>query len=248
MEIYANVNISPLTIFKTFSGVPISPITSKALWHTCGDHIQLWAVDVCKLPSQTKVAIMRTNIRPETLANIVRFSCLPGVSQGAIWNHLPCVWEQQSYPGTTWAFDKDDHIEWRLCLFSVSRSERVFSQRPGSGADDQEKQTSCLCPHGPGAFSSSWISLKTSTPMRLTDSWSSLPPWPPHVDRQALKLEPSALVSCDILGCNNPLTFQQHKERLGHAYYSCSSWLWNHQQIAHGTWGPSQYKDAVLPV
>ena len=42
----------------------ISPITPKAVWHNCVDHIQLWAVAVCKLPSQTKAATMPTNTRP----------------------------------------------------------------------------------------------------------------------------------------------------------------------------------------
>ena len=63
------------------------------------------------------------------------------------------------------------------------------------------------------------------------------------------KLEQSALVSCDIrwislynsghrvrefhmfLGCNNPLCFQQHDEKLGHAHCSCRDWIWTHQQI-----------------
>ena len=37
------------------SGVLISPIAPNAVWHICVDHIQLWAVTVCKWPSQTKV-------------------------------------------------------------------------------------------------------------------------------------------------------------------------------------------------
>ena len=32
-------------------------------------------------------------------------------------------------------------------------------------------------------------------------------------------------------GSNNPLAFQQHDEKLGHARYSCTGWLWNHQHI-----------------
>ena len=80
IEIYIISNISPLIIFKdrprpltnfcdrpslsscpgqsSFSGVLISPIAPKALWHICVDHILLWIVAVWKLPSQTKVANM----------------------------------------------------------------------------------------------------------------------------------------------------------------------------------------------
>ena len=53
-----------------------------------------------------------------------------------------------------------------------------------------------LCPHSPRMLSSSWISFETSRPLSQTDSWSSLPQL--HVGRQAPKLEPSALGSCDI--------------------------------------------------
>ena len=35
--------------------------------------------------------------------------------------------------------------------------------------------------------------------------------------------------------CNNPLAFQQHDRKLGHARYSCIGWLWTHQQITHET-------------
>ena len=38
-----------------------------------------------------------------------------------------------------------------------------------------------------------------------------------------------------FLGYNNPPSFQQHAEKLGHVYYSCRGWLWNNQQIAHET-------------
>ena len=60
----------------------------KAVWRFCVDHIQLWAVAVYKLPSQTKVAIMNTNIRPVLrFAGLVfshrEMSRITWVSQGA---------------------------------------------------------------------------------------------------------------------------------------------------------------------
>ena len=45
-------------------------------------------------------------------------------------------------------------------------------------------------------FGSSWVSLKTSSQMPQTDSWSSPPT--PRVGTEAPELEPPALVSCDI--------------------------------------------------
>ena len=47
----------------SFSRVLISPIALKAVWWICIEHIQLWAVSVCKLPFETNVAIMSTNIQ-----------------------------------------------------------------------------------------------------------------------------------------------------------------------------------------
>ena len=34
-------------------------------------------------------------------------------------------------------------------------------------------------------------------------------------------------------GCNSPIAFQQHDEKLQHAHYGCKCWLCTHQQIAH---------------
>ena len=55
-----------------FLGVPISPIAPKTVCRICVDHTQLWAIAVCKLPSQTKVAITPTNIWPVIIEIIVR--------------------------------------------------------------------------------------------------------------------------------------------------------------------------------
>ena len=54
----------------------INPMASKARWRICVAHFHMWAVAVCKLPSQTSVAIMQTNIRPEIIANTFQFSGL----------------------------------------------------------------------------------------------------------------------------------------------------------------------------
>ena len=128
---YVNVNIRPMTIFKrplvtSFSGVLIFPIVPRAVWCICVDHIQLRAVAVCKLPSQTKVAIMPNSIRSVIFKNYLAVVRSWGFSEGdvenqcsvisVIWCHLkramPCSWEQQSYPGATCV-----SIERRSCPF-----------------------------------------------------------------------------------------------------------------------------------
>ena len=60
----------------SFAGMLMSPIASKTVWHICVYHIQLWYIAVCKLPSQTKVAIMPTHIWLVIIENSVRFSGL----------------------------------------------------------------------------------------------------------------------------------------------------------------------------
>ena len=61
-------------VLLSFSGVLISQIAPKAVWRICVDHIQLWAIAVCKLPLQTKVAIMPTDFRLVIIETIGRFS------------------------------------------------------------------------------------------------------------------------------------------------------------------------------
>ena len=75
----------------SFSGLMISQNTTKVVWCICVDHSQLWAITVCKLPSETKVAIMPNNIRPVIIENIILFSGL-GLSQREIISFRPqCV-------------------------------------------------------------------------------------------------------------------------------------------------------------
>ena len=88
------------------SGVLISPIISNEVWPICADHIQLWAVTVFKLLSQTKVVMMPTNIRPVIIENIVQFTSLwlskreimkiTGVSQCAACRVIRCVRENSN--------------------------------------------------------------------------------------------------------------------------------------------------------
>ena len=204
MEIYPNDNIMLLTVCKRppatlwqilwstksllsnpgglFSGVLISAISPKAVWCIYIDYTQSWVIAVCKLPSQTKGAIMMTNIWPVIIENIARFWVLLreldvdnywSVTKCFLKPHTMCSKEQQSWI--------QSHLK-KTLAFSVSWGERVFPQR--------------ICPHGPRTFCSSWVSLNPSRPMPQTDCWSSLPPL--HVCRQGPKLAPSALVPCDF--------------------------------------------------
>ena len=63
----------PVPVSHSFPGVLISPIGPKAMWFIGVDHIQLLAVAERKFPSQTKVEIIPTNIRPVINENIVWF-------------------------------------------------------------------------------------------------------------------------------------------------------------------------------
>ena len=60
----------------SFSRELFSPIAQKGVLCICVAHIQLWAVAVCKLPSEPKVAIMPTTILPIMIENIVCFQVL----------------------------------------------------------------------------------------------------------------------------------------------------------------------------
>ena len=116
----------------SFSDVLISPIASKSVWRICVDVIQLWAIVVCKVQYQTKVAIMAINIRLVVNEIIVRLSRL-GLSRGWV--------DVENYPSTTKCYlkvlrrireSRKSH-EQKTMPFSVSRGESVFSQHPGSG-------------------------------------------------------------------------------------------------------------------
>ena len=74
----------------SFLGMLISPSITKPVWH-----IQLWTIAVCKLPSEIKVIIMLTNIRPINIENIVRLSGL-GLSQREM-SRIPGVPSKESY-------------------------------------------------------------------------------------------------------------------------------------------------------
>ena len=116
----------------------MSPVAPKAICRMCVDHAQLWAIALCKLPSQTKVVIMPTNNRPVFIENIFRFSCRGLSYREKYWSVTKChlktlvSWDNQSYPGSTWASAEDVNIKtktlFRITIFSVG-----FSQGPGSG-------------------------------------------------------------------------------------------------------------------
>ena len=189
--------VSILSREYSLSWVLISPTAPKAVWRICVDHIQLWAVVVCKLPSQTKAAI----IRPVIIENIFRFSCIglsqmqmsriTGVSQGAILKVPRRVHASSSFTqGLRGHLLKT--ITPKEDLHSPYHHENLWKNFLSASRADQANWTPSLCPHGSRLFSSSWILLKTSRLMLQTDSWSSLVP--PHVGKQAPWLEPSALV------------------------------------------------------
>ena len=104
-----------------------------AVWHICVDHIQLWAVVACKLPSQTKEVIVPINNRPVIIKNIVQLSGFGRVLRGGdnenhwsvtrrnVKSPTPCSWEQQSYPWVTWASIGDNCIKKDRALLCIMR-------------------------------------------------------------------------------------------------------------------------------
>ena len=50
-----------------------------------------------------------------------------------------------------------------------------------------------------------------------------------------------------FLGCNNPVAFQQHDDKLGHAHHSCTGWLLIHHQIAHEIGADGSSFGACMP-
>ena len=155
-------------------------------------------------------------------------------------------------PRGTWASNEDHHIKWRPCPSPNHEVNFILSESRNRLELIRRTWLARYCPHGPWTCISSWMSLKTSTLLLHTDS-SSLRLLLCD-GRQAPKVKPSALVSCDIrwwvqgqpqhsnrhacefhlfLRCNNPLAFQQYNVKLGHANQSCRGWPWTHQKIVH---------------
>ena len=81
-----------------FLGVLISLIAPRKGCRIFVNSIQRWlsAVAVCNLPSQTKVAIMLTNIRPVITENVIQFSG-PGCSQMEISRSASSHAEQRGF-------------------------------------------------------------------------------------------------------------------------------------------------------
>ena len=183
------------------------------MWCICVHHIQLWAVALSKLPSETNVAIISTNIRPVIIENIVQFSGL-GLPRGRCpeCHKMPfkslmlCSWEQRFYPGTTWASIEDDYTK-KDRAFSVSWGERVFSQHPRSKysrmlADRPENWTHQL-----------WSHVIFDDEYRVGLH---------HSSRRAFQIIPSVSWTQQSTGVST--AWQQ----LRNANYSCRGWLWTH--------------------
>ena len=139
----------------------------KVVWRMCAAHIQLWAVVVCKLPSQTKVAFKPNNIRPviieykymllgSQVSSFLRGRYRELVDCHKVPYNSPtsCSWEQQSYPGAAWTYIEDDHMKRRLCPSPFHEVKR-FSQYPDQAGADETNWTSCFWLHDAKMFGSS---------------------------------------------------------------------------------------------
>ena len=97
----------------------------------------MWAIAVSKLPYQTKVQTIPTNIQPVTIEIIVWFSGLGFLTwrcqncwsdKGVILKVLCRVRETSSHTrGSTWASIEGNHTIKRLCLSPITRGNRFLS-------------------------------------------------------------------------------------------------------------------------
>ena len=109
----------------------------------CVEQFQLWSIAICKLPSQTKVVIMSTNISPVIIeilfgSRVLFFfqgyiSKITGVLQGAISKVIRHVHESSRF------------TQKKTLPFLLSRDERDFLQCPGSGETDKMDWVPCHC-------------------------------------------------------------------------------------------------------
>ena len=97
------------------------------------------------------------------------------VTRWHLQSTLSCSGGRKSYPNATWASVEDDHTVGRPRHYPNHEEKHVSIIVDSRSRADQTNWTSCFCPRGLKTFGSSWVSLKTSTQMLQTDSWSSPP-------------------------------------------------------------------------
>ena len=186
MKIYGNVKIRPLTIFERplatlwqtfmvdhhFCPVPprhLSRWFSQLPQRQCGTFVLITfsykSVDICKLPSQTKVAIYLANQYPVCnywkYCSVIAAVRLPqrdipkitGVSQVArchLKSPTPCPWEQLSYTSLAeHLLTIDDHIKRRPCPSPYCQSKYFYLSVQDQGGADNTNRAPCPCSHGP---------------------------------------------------------------------------------------------------
>ena len=108
----------------------------------------------------------------------------------------------------------------------------------------------CFCTPGPTILSCSLVDIHTDAPDWLLTITSAATCWQTGPETETIStrvvFDDESMISpyyADRLareahlfrGCNNPLAFKQHGEKLRHVHYICGGWVWTHQQIAHDT-------------
>ena len=136
------------------------------------------------------------------------FGCLVvAFSEGDIEEHrsfnkspLSCLGDRNSYPKAIWASVEDEQTKGRPCPHQNHEEKQVSLIVENLGRDDQANWTSYFCPHGPKTFASSWKSIKSSSQMPQTDSWSSPPTPSMGTINQELYIASCAKISFPGLG------------------------------------------------
>ena len=169
------------------------------------------------------------------------------IAPKAVWRI--CVdHSQQSYPGATWASIEDNHTK-RRPHPSMHLEAEVFSQLSRIRVElIRRTGRPVVVPMVQGRLVTAGYQSRypdrchRCRPRMLADMpqnwkhqhWS----YPIFDDESRVSLYYSDQRACEFhlfLGYKNPLAFQQHDEKHGHAHYSYRGWLWIHQQIAHET-------------
>ena len=103
-----------------------------------------------------------------------------GMVRGVINGLKPGSWDQPPCTGATKAWIGDDHINTRSSLSTFHERKQVYFSINDQGGVNHADWKPNFCLHGKKPFSASWILLKASRHMPMTDFWPPLPPHLPH--------------------------------------------------------------------
>ena len=209
------------------------------------------------MPIDTQPAILKILFSPQVLS-FLRRRCreLPECRKVPAKSCMFCSWGQQSYPGAMRASIKGDHIKRKTAPFSISWSEWVFSQRPGSGwgcaffctvpgrlvSAAYRSRHPDQCPRLTSGRSCCRLMLADKRQYWSHQHWSH--PIFDDESRVSLYQSDHRIHRLHLYFRCNDSTKQR---KLGHTHYGYRGWLWLHQRLALETSGDGSSSDVCLP-